>query len=275
MEVDFEALRAPMPESAIDWRVQKTGTGQRGRWASIVPYADARYLMDRLDECCGPERWQTHATVNESGVVVGLGIYVDELGEWIWKADGAGFTDFAAVKGGLTHAFRRACVPWNIAGIRLLYSVEGPIWAKCYDDEHEGAFQAYDKDNNTRFSFDPPQLYGPNGLLTNVGVGVISPVGSGSPRPSEPGSGLDATQQFFASYPERGKHSESGAAPMTWREVVLEDPRYIEWALEAKPNFITGQHLALLGRALERTQERRQAEEDDGYFDEPADDRPY
>lgn len=48
-----------------------------------------------------------------------------ELGQWIDKTDGAEDSDIEAVKGGLSDAFKRAAVKWNIG--RYLYSFN-TVW---------------------------------------------------------------------------------------------------------------------------------------------------
>ena len=54
-----------------------------------------------------------------------ISIYDDELGQWIDKTDGAEDSDIEAVKGGLSDAFKRAAVKWNIG--RYLYSFN-TVW---------------------------------------------------------------------------------------------------------------------------------------------------
>src|SRR5258707_15826189 len=45
------ALRAPFPPESVEWRPQgKTGAGKR---VQLMPYVDAREVMDRLDAVCG------------------------------------------------------------------------------------------------------------------------------------------------------------------------------------------------------------------------------
>lgn len=88
--------------------------------------------MDRLDKVVGPGNWQDEYKPGPSGgVICGISIYVyesDGACGWITKWDGAENTDFEAVKGGLSDAFKRAGVKWGIG--RYLYGLEG-VWVKC------------------------------------------------------------------------------------------------------------------------------------------------
>src|SRR3569833_388338 len=86
-----------------------------------LDYIDDRDVMERLDEVCGPAGWQCQYPHADGKITVcSIGIKVGE--EWIWKADGAGDTDFEADKGALSDAFKRAAVRWGIG--RYLYEVE-------------------------------------------------------------------------------------------------------------------------------------------------------
>ena len=46
-----------MPVESIEWRVQRAGNTNGKAWALVVPYADARWLMQRLDEVFGVLDW--------------------------------------------------------------------------------------------------------------------------------------------------------------------------------------------------------------------------
>lgn len=118
--IDIKALTAPFPPDRVSWRVGST-TADRKRGMALA-YIDARDVMDRLDEVCGPENWQCRYPHANGKTVCEIGIRIN--GEWIWKADGAGDTDFEAEKGALSDAFKRAAVRWGIG--RYLYDLEAP-----------------------------------------------------------------------------------------------------------------------------------------------------
>lgn len=118
--MDFEKLRAPFPPERISWRVGSTTQDKKKGMA--LAYIDARDVMDRLDQVCGPEGWQRQYPHANGKTVCAIGIKVGD--EWIWKADGAGDSDVEAEKGALSDAFKRAAVSWGIG--RYLYDVDSP-----------------------------------------------------------------------------------------------------------------------------------------------------
>src|SRR5690348_7950088 len=113
----FDALSVPFPTQSIKWRVGSTN-GNRGL---PLCYVDARTVADRLDSVCGMDGWQCNYTPHNGMVFCNLGLRMP-TGEWIWKADGAGATDFEGEKGMASDAFKRAAVRFGIA--RYLYDLK-------------------------------------------------------------------------------------------------------------------------------------------------------
>ncbi|WP_022684518.1 Rad52/Rad22 family DNA repair protein [Sphingobium bisphenolivorans] len=123
----FDALSRPFPAEAISWRAQSVSTkNPDAPKAMALAYIDARDVMRRLDEVCGPGNWQCDYPHANGKTICRIGIKVD--GEWIWKANGAGDTDIEAEKGAISDAFKRAAVLWGIG--RYLYDLDSP-WAEC------------------------------------------------------------------------------------------------------------------------------------------------
>jgi hypothetical protein len=118
--IDLKALIAPFPAERVSWRVGSTSADKKRGMA--LAYIDARDVMERLDEVCGPENWQSRYPHATGKTVCEIGIKIGD--EWIWKADGAGDTDFEAEKGALSDAFKRAAVRWGIG--RYLYDLDAP-----------------------------------------------------------------------------------------------------------------------------------------------------
>lgn len=119
----FDELAKPFPENKIHWRIGATNAKRtNGRPTKGVPlaYVDARDVMDRLDFVLGPGNWQCRYPFEGC---CELGIKVD--GEWVWKSNGAGKTDFEGEKGQYSDAFKRAAVMFGIA--RYLYGLPN-IW---------------------------------------------------------------------------------------------------------------------------------------------------
>lgn len=121
MTIDFKALSAPFRPDLVSWRVGSTTQDKKKGMA--LAYIDARDVMVRLDEVCGPENWQRRYPWSEGKrLCCEIGIKVD--GEWVWKSDGAGDTDVEAEKGSFSDAFKRAAVSWGIG--RYLYELDSP-----------------------------------------------------------------------------------------------------------------------------------------------------
>ncbi len=118
-------LAKEFPRDAIHWRAQTlTRDGDK---ALALAYLDARDVMDRLDEVCGPENWQTKYLETPTGrVLCNIGIKIGD--EWVWKSDGAGATDIEGEKGGISDSLKRAAVLWGIG--RYLYRLDA-VWAPC------------------------------------------------------------------------------------------------------------------------------------------------
>lgn len=133
---DITKLAAPFPRNAISWRAQTLN--REGTKALALAYIDARDVMDRLDEVCGPANWQDKYEFHGPRTVCYLSIRVD--GEWITKADGAGDSDVEAEKGAISDALKRAAVKWGIA--RYLYNMPN-VWAPC---------ECYDKNGKKQWS---------------------------------------------------------------------------------------------------------------------------
>ncbi len=116
--IDFAALTAPFPADAVSWRVgtsnkktiaRETKNPQaKATKGMALAYIDARDVMDRLDDVCGPGGWQCRYPHANGKTVCEIGIQVGD--QWVWKADGAGDTDHEAEKGALSDAFKRAAV---------------------------------------------------------------------------------------------------------------------------------------------------------------------
>lgn len=135
----FDALAKPFPESSIHWRVGST-TKDKDKGIGLA-YINARDVMQRLDDVVGPENWQAEYPfagccrigIRVSGRKAAMltdGSYSD-LSDWVWKANGAGESDFEGEKGQYSDSFKRAAVLWGIG--RYLYDLPNewvPIQAR-------------------------------------------------------------------------------------------------------------------------------------------------
>jgi len=120
----FDQLAKPFPESSIHWRVGST-TKDKDKGIGLA-YINARDVMQRLDDVVGPENWQAEYPFPGC---CRIGVRVIE--GWVWKANGAGESDFEAEKGQYSDSFKRAAVLWGIG--RYLYDIPNewvPIQAR-------------------------------------------------------------------------------------------------------------------------------------------------
>lgn len=114
-EVLLTQLKNPFDPKHLKWRV---GARSKDKSKGIaIAYLDARDIMKRLDDVCGPERWQSKLTRTGDGFTCELGIKFDD--EWVWKANSAGDTEVESIKGGASDAFKRAAAVWGVG--RYLY----------------------------------------------------------------------------------------------------------------------------------------------------------
>src|ERR1700757_4672948 len=102
----YDKLKAPFPPDRVSWRVGSTTADKKKGLA--FGYIDARDVMERLDDVCGPENWQCTYPHANGKTICSIGIRVCREGEgfeWIWKSDGAGDSDVEAEKGAMSDAF--------------------------------------------------------------------------------------------------------------------------------------------------------------------------
>lgn len=118
-------LAAPFPAEDIEWRAGATNADDTK--AMALAYITSRAVMDRLDTVLGSGRWYDEYKPNPvGGLLCGISVWAN--GVWITKWDGADVTQFEAVKGCISDAFKRAAVKWGIG--RYLYKL--PVqWVAC------------------------------------------------------------------------------------------------------------------------------------------------
>lgn len=126
-EIDLSLLKRPFSPRKVHWRVGMTSRDRKRGLA--LAYLDARDVMERFDAVCGPSNWQNlYSHVGEK-TCCQIGVRVNL--EWVWKADGAGDTDFEGNKGAFSAAFKRAAVRWGVG--RYLYDLAN-VWVDLCDD---------------------------------------------------------------------------------------------------------------------------------------------
>ena len=137
---EFEGLNMDLRLDQIDFRAGQTFEDKGGNvYASILAYKDARVDMQMLDDHVGQGYWQNEYKRDSKGILqCGIGVWVENLNDWVWKWSNGTPSDFEAEKGEYSDALKRAGFMWGIG--RGLYDYPRLV---CTLMEHE-----YTKDNN-------------------------------------------------------------------------------------------------------------------------------
>lgn len=125
--MDLNKLSEPLDIHQIDFRVQSIN---KGGYATILAYKDARVDMQRLDEVCGPLNWKREHTRDNHNCVVS--IWDESKGQWVSKEDTGTESNTEAEKGLASDSFKRACFNWGIGRELYDYPV---IQVKLNQDE--------------------------------------------------------------------------------------------------------------------------------------------
>jgi len=168
---DFKKLSAPLQAEEIDFRIQSIN---KGGYATILAYKDARVDINRLNEFCGQLGWERkHNNGNHNCIV---SIWDNENKHWVSKEDTGTESNTEAAKGLASDSFKRACFNWGI-GIELYdYPVisvllnkdevnmtgQRPkqtwklklkewVWTTQFEDGKLSFIGAYDQNGNLRF----------------------------------------------------------------------------------------------------------------------------
>jgi len=124
-------INTPLAIDEIDFRVQSIN---KGGYATILAYKDARVDMNRLDAVYGSENWQKRYQSLNGNLFCSVGIFNKDLKEWIWKEDVGTESNTEKEKGQASDAFKRAC--FNLGIGRELYDYP-VIQIKLDADEFE------------------------------------------------------------------------------------------------------------------------------------------
>lgn len=178
--MDIKRLSEPLSINQVEFRVQSIN---RGGYATILAYKDARIDQQRLDDVVGPLGWKRSHTNNNHNCIVS--IWCEDKREWVSKEDTGTESNTEAAKGLASDSFKRACFNWGIG--RELYDypdihvkligngVDGGEWKKDgkngkpqatwdlrlkdwqwyaeFDDSKISFLAARDQNNNVRFQY--------------------------------------------------------------------------------------------------------------------------
>tara|TARA_R110000851_G_scaffold28683_2_gene79625 strand:+ start:1822 stop:2358 length:537 start_codon:yes stop_codon:yes gene_type:complete len=107
-------LNTPLKIKEIDFRIQSIN---KGGFATILAYKDARADMQRLDDVVGHLNWKReHTRDNRNCIVL---IWCDVKKVWVSKEDTGTESNTEQAKGLASDSFKRACFNWGIG--RELY----------------------------------------------------------------------------------------------------------------------------------------------------------
>lgn len=183
MTINLKKLAEPFPASDIEWRIGQSGNSARGIWAKCMAYISARAVQSRLDDVCGPENWSVEyrpiagTRDKEPSFIARIGIKFG--GEWVFKEDGSGPSEFEPLKGGISGALKRAASAWGVG--RYLYELEAGFAEIAYEDRN-GFEWAKTKEGKV-FYWAPPKL--PSWALPATGQkSAPAPAPAVAPRPA-------------------------------------------------------------------------------------------
>jgi len=106
-------LDTPLDIHEIDFRIQSIN---KGGYATILAYKDARVDIRRLNAVCGVYGWQrTHSRDNHNCTV---SLWDKDHNHWVSKEDTGTESNTEQQKGLASDSFKRACFNWGI-GLEL------------------------------------------------------------------------------------------------------------------------------------------------------------
>ncbi|MFW5962061.1 MAG: hypothetical protein ACOCQR_00420 [bacterium] len=116
-------LKAPFPSDKLTWSIDpKTIKEVDNRYyARVFATIDAKAIRDRLDEVLSPFYWQVDFKEGQKDeIICELGIYVEDISDWVWRRRGMGRRQFDTLKepdratGNYTSAFRTSALWWGL-----------------------------------------------------------------------------------------------------------------------------------------------------------------
>ena len=111
--MNLEKLSEPLSVKDIDFRIQSIN---KGGYATVLAYKDARVDINRLNSVCGQLGWERkHSRENHNCTV---SLWDSENNHWVSKEDTGTESNTEAAKGLASDSFKRACFNWGI-GIEL------------------------------------------------------------------------------------------------------------------------------------------------------------
>jgi len=167
-------INTPLEIQEIDFRVQSIN---KGGYATILAYKDARVDMNRLDEVYGVGFWQKKYDVINENLFCSVGIWNDFLKQWVWVQDVGTESNTEKEKGQASDAFKRACFnlgigrelyDYPIISVKLLdnefdkttnkptwdFKLKEWVWHSIFEDGKLTYLGAKDQNGKVRFNHD-------------------------------------------------------------------------------------------------------------------------
>lgn len=113
--MNIKDLQKPLSIEQIEFRIQSIN---KGWYATILAYKDARVDMNVLDNIAWAFNWKKQYTRDNKNCIVS--IYDESKKEWISKEDTWTESNTEQAKGLASDSFKRACFNWG-------------IWRELYD----------------------------------------------------------------------------------------------------------------------------------------------
>lgn len=113
--MDVKLLSKPLEASQLDFRVQSIN---KGGYATLLAYKNARIDQQVLDEAVGPLNWKREHCLNNHNCIVS--IWDEGKEQWVSKEDTGSESSAEKEKGLASDSFKRACFNWGIG--RELYN---------------------------------------------------------------------------------------------------------------------------------------------------------
>ena len=110
---DLAGLSAPLTAADIDFRIQSIN---KGGYATILAYKDARVDINRLNSVVGRLGWKREHTNSNHNCIVS--IWDDVNKQWVGKEDTGTESLTEKEKGLASDSFKRSCFNWGV-GIEL------------------------------------------------------------------------------------------------------------------------------------------------------------
>ncbi|HLV51089.1 MAG TPA: Rad52/Rad22 family DNA repair protein [Flavobacterium sp.] len=131
----IEQLSKPLDIKDVDFRIQSIN---KGGYATILAYKDARVDMNRLDAVCGTN-WQDKYELIDNQLFCSIGIKIGD--DWVWRQDVGEESFTEKTKGRASDAFKRAGFRWGIGRelydypliqIKLIENTSNPKYGEYY-----------------------------------------------------------------------------------------------------------------------------------------------